>query len=99
MIGVSLRRFAGDRNAPQKHAWRAKIVLATAETFHFTPTSASWLNAVESFFANSPGAGCSEVSFAPSKTSRLLSPFRRQNQRRSKTVRLNRRSAPRCRLY
>ena len=24
-------------------------------TFHFTPTSASWLNAVEGFFATSPG--------------------------------------------
>jgi hypothetical protein len=26
-----LRSIAGDRNAPQKHAWRAKIILATAE--------------------------------------------------------------------
>ena len=26
-----LEAIAGDRNAPQKHVWRAKIILATAE--------------------------------------------------------------------
>jgi hypothetical protein len=40
----SLQAIVDDRNNPQKHVWRARIVLATA-------TSASWLNAVEGFFA------------------------------------------------
>jgi len=26
-----LEAIIGDRNAPQKHVWRAKIILATAE--------------------------------------------------------------------
>jgi transposase len=72
-----LKALVKDRNAPQKHVWRAKIVLLTADgvgtneimrqtgksktcvwrwrhprwTFHFTPTSASWLNSIEGFFA------------------------------------------------
>jgi hypothetical protein len=99
-----LRDLVTDRNAPQKHVWRAQIVLLSAVglgtnaimretgksktcvlaeipvgktihaildnyaahkhpavrrwlarhprwTFHFTPTSASWLNAVDGFFA------------------------------------------------
>src|SRR5436853_6815775 len=74
-----LEAVVADRSAPQKHVWRANIILATADgcgateimrrsgkakpvvwrwqarhprwTFHFTPTSASWLNAVEGFFA------------------------------------------------
>jgi hypothetical protein len=41
-----LAAIAADRNSPQKHVWRAQIW-----TFDFTPTSASWLNAVEGFFA------------------------------------------------
>ena len=69
-----LQAIVDDRNSPQKHVWRARIVLATADgldtatimrnpeviewlgrhprwSFHFTPTSASWLNAVECFVA------------------------------------------------
>src|SRR6202045_673457 len=58
-------------------------------TFHFTPTSAPWLNAVEGFFAKltrrrlkrgvfrSVAAGCNQ-------------PVRRRNQLRSQTLRLDR---------
>ena len=37
-------------------------------TFHFTPTSASWLNAVEGFFATLTKRGSSAASFDPSPT-------------------------------
>jgi hypothetical protein len=30
-IAVGLRAIVGNRNAPQKHVWRAKIILATDE--------------------------------------------------------------------
>ena len=59
-----LEAITRDRNASQKHAWRAAIILSRADgvgtnefdrherfVFHFTPTSCSWLNAVEGFFA------------------------------------------------
>src|SRR3954454_16554810 len=62
-----LHAIVANRNSPHKHVWRAAIVLADSRrsrpkvlawltrhprvTFHFTPTSASWLNAVEGFFA------------------------------------------------
>jgi hypothetical protein len=71
-----LEALVGDRNAAQKHVWRARIVLLSADglgtneimrrtaksktcvwcwqerfTFHFVPTSCSWLNAVKGFFA------------------------------------------------
>ena len=89
-----LEALIADRNSPQKHVWRARIVLLTVDgrgtaeimrrtgkaktavwrwqerfmqegfdgvrawldrhprfTFHFVPTSCSWLNAVEGFFA------------------------------------------------
>ena len=31
--------------------WRARLVVHPNWTFHFTPTSSSWLNAVEGFLA------------------------------------------------
>ena len=62
-----LERLVRDQNTPQKVVWRARIVdnYATHKTpavkrwlkahprfhLHFTPTSASWLNMVERFFA------------------------------------------------
>ena len=58
-----LKSVIANRNSPQKHVWRAKICASDGRwswhcrnhhprfVFHFTPTSASWLNAVESFFA------------------------------------------------
>ncbi len=31
-----LEAVVADRNSPQKHVWRARIILATANTVHFT---------------------------------------------------------------
>jgi hypothetical protein len=41
--------------------------------FHFTPTSASWLNAVESSLRNSPKSASSAACFAPSN--RIICPY------------------------
>jgi transposase len=44
-------------------------------TFHFPPTSASWLNAVEGFLPSSPAADLAAACSAPSKTSSKQSRF------------------------
>ena len=63
--------------------------------FHFTPTSASWLNAVEGFFA--------KLDQAPPETRRVPlarrpagrhQPLPRRNQRQPQTLRLDRRPRP-----
>jgi len=41
--------------------------------FHFTPTSSSWLNAVQVFFANSQNGASTEMSSNPSSISWGLS--------------------------
>ena len=51
-----LEAVVADWNSPQKHVWRAGKVRRWLDrhprwTFHFVPTSCSWLNAVEGFFA------------------------------------------------
>ena len=47
-----LRVLVKDRNAPQKHVWRAQIVLLSAEGVGTNAIMrASWLNAVEGFLA------------------------------------------------
>jgi hypothetical protein len=60
-----------DNYAPHKHpkvqAWLARH---PHWAFHFTPTSASWLNAVETFSPGSPAAVSNAVPFARSPTSR-----------------------------
>ena len=43
--------------------------------FHFTPTSASWLNAVETFFSGSPADASGAASSPPSPTSRRHQPL------------------------
>jgi transposase len=43
-----LERMVGDRNTPAKVVWLAKH---PRFKLHFTPTSASWMNLVERFFA------------------------------------------------
>ncbi len=73
---LRLEGMVRERNAAQKHVWRAAIILLCADgvgtheimrrkhpkvrawldrhkrfVLHFTPTSCSWLNAVEGFFA------------------------------------------------
>ena len=44
-----LLAVVADRNSPQKHVWRARIFQWLGRhrrwTFHFTPSSASWINA------------------------------------------------------
>src|SRR5918999_4481632 len=47
VIHVILDNYAAHKH-PKVRAWLAKH---PRWTFHFTPTSASWLNAVEGFFA------------------------------------------------
>ena len=63
-----------DNYATHKHpkvlAWLARH---PRWTFHFTPTSASWLNAVESFFSKMPGSASAVASSARSPTCRPLS--------------------------
>ena len=63
-------------------------------TFHFTPTSGSWLNAVEGFFA--------KLTRQPPQTRRLRfdrraagrhQPLHRRDQRHAQAVRLDRKSA------
>jgi transposase len=47
VIHVILDNYAAHKH-PKVHAWLARH---PRWTFHFTPTSGSWLNAVESFFS------------------------------------------------
>ena len=48
LVHAILDNYATHKH-PKVRAWLARH---PRWTFHFTPTSASWLNAVESFFAN-----------------------------------------------
>jgi hypothetical protein len=58
-----------DNYAAQKHPnVRRWLERHPRWALHFTPTSASWLNAVEGFFATSQSAGSSAASSAPSPT-------------------------------
>ena len=52
---------------PKVRAWLARH---PRWVFHFTPTSGSWLNAVENFFSDSPAGASAAASSAPSPTSR-----------------------------
>jgi DDE superfamily endonuclease len=67
-------------------------------TFHFTPTSASWLNAVEGFFAKltrrrlKRGVFCSVVDLQAA-----IQPVPRRDQLQPKTLRLDCRSPTRAR--
>jgi hypothetical protein len=45
---VRLDAIVRDRNSPEKHVWLNRH---RRFTFHFTPTSCSWANAVEGLFA------------------------------------------------
>jgi transposase len=60
-----------DNYAAHKHrAVRQWLARHPRWTFHFTPTSASWLNAVEGFFATLTSAASNAASSGPSPTSR-----------------------------
>ena len=52
MVHVILDNYATHKH-PRVRAWLARH---PRFIFHFTPTSCSWLNAVEGFFAGCPGA-------------------------------------------
>ena len=68
-------------------------------TFHFTPTSASWLNAVEGFFAKLTRRRLKRGVFrSVADLQAAIKPVRRRNQLRSQTLRLDRRrqTPPRC---
>lgn len=61
--------------------WRLRLRFV----FHFTPTSASWLNAIEGFFASSQRSFSSEAYYDPCGNSKMPStassttPTRTQN--------------------
>ena len=67
-------------------------------TFHFTPTSASWLNAVEGFFAKLTRRRLKRGVFRSVVDLQARhQPLRRRDQRRSQTLRLDRRPQTRPR--
>ena len=57
----------GSHKHPKVRAWLARH---PRWTFHFTPTSGSWLNAVETFFSAMTVAACVAASFTRSSTCR-----------------------------
>ena len=61
-------------------------------TFHFTPTSASWLNAVEGFFAKLTGGGSSAASSDPSSNCKPPSIASSTRPTSPKALRLDRQS-------
>ena len=61
MVHVIVDNYAAHKH-PKVLEW---IETHPRFVFHFTPTSASWLNAVESFFAKSTKSASSAVCFAP----------------------------------
>jgi transposase len=66
-------------------------------TLHFTPTSASWLNVAESFFAKFSRRRLKRGVFLP-ELQAAINRFLRRNQLRAKALRLDRRprTRPRC---
>ena len=80
---------------PKVRAWLARH---PRWTFHFTPTSASWLNAVEGFFAKLTRRRLLRGVFRLRRRSQSRhQSLRRRNKHQSKTIRLDRRSTPRPR--
>jgi transposase len=77
---------------PKVRKWLAK---RPRWTFHFTPTSASWLNAVEGFFAklnkSAPQAWCVPIR---RRIGGRHQPLRRRNKRRPQTLRMDRTPKP-----
>jgi hypothetical protein len=66
LIHAILDNYAAHKH-PKVRAW---LTRHPRWTFHFTPTSCSWLNAVEAFLPSSPGVASSAACSAPSPTSR-----------------------------
>jgi hypothetical protein len=57
IIHAILDNYAAHKH-PKARAWLARH---PHRAFHFTPTSCSWANAVETFFASLPAGGCNAV--------------------------------------
>ena len=79
-----------DNYATHKHpdvmAWLEKH---RRFVFHFTPTSASWLNAIEGFFAKLKEASQARRIPIPAGTQRCHPPLPRPHQRKPKTIYLD----------
>jgi hypothetical protein len=84
-----------DNYATHKHP-KVRAWLARHQRFcvHFTPTSASWLNAVEASLPSSPDGASNAASSEASPISRRHQPLFAGDQRQSQTCCLDRR--PRC---
>jgi hypothetical protein len=70
VIHAILDNYAAHKH-PQVLAWLAEH---PRWTFHFTPTSCSWLNAVEGFFSRLTGRASNGPSFTRLATSKARSP-------------------------
>ena len=82
---------------PRVRAWLARH---SRWTFHFTPTCASWLNAVEGFFAKLTRRRLKRGVFRSVVDLQARhQPLRRRDQRRSQTLRLDRRPRSRPRRH
>ena len=66
LVHVVLDNYATHKH-PKVHAWLARH---PRWTFHFTPTSASWMNDVEGFFSALTAAACDAALFSASSTSK-----------------------------
>ena len=66
LIHAILDNYAAHKH-PKVRAW---LTRHPRWTFHFTPTSCSWVNAVETFFATLPAAACNAAPSTRWSTSR-----------------------------
>ena len=81
-----------DNYATHKHPKvRAWLERHPRWTFHFTPTSCSWLNAVEAFFAKLTSGGSSAAFPLAGRPAGGDQPLPRRAQRRPEALRLDRR--------
>ena len=91
LIHVVLDNYATHKH-PKVHAWLDRH---PRWTFHFTPTSSSWLNAVEGFFAKLTNRRLKRGVFTSIVDLQAdHQPLRRRDQPATQAVRLDRRSRP-----
>ena len=90
LIHAILDNYAAHKH-PKVRAWLARH---PRWTFHFTPTSCSWLNAVETFFATLPAAACNAASSTRWSSSRPPSTAISPSTTGAQTVHLDRRPQP-----
>jgi len=87
-IHVVLDNYATHKH-PEVLAWLARH---KRFTFHFTPTSCSWLNAVEGYFAKLSRRRRRRGVFKSVTDLQAYQPLRCRNQRKSKALRLDQKS-------